>query len=348
MGTIQAFGRTVTNESGMSEIVPMMAPGDEVVALVNNLGGTSNFELSILASACVRLLEGEEYGVRVTRVLVGSYMTSFDMRGASLTILNVQDESELVELLDAPTSAPAWSRCDVWKGDYGRPSAVLVPEVVADDNVALELRLPELTVAEFAPKARAMVLAAATKLAASESLLTQYDTIVGDGDCGITFARGALEIKTRLASGALSVDHPVTMFSGLAEAVSASMGGTSGVLLELMFRKMSSMLSRVESIGAAELCAAYSAGVDAVSLYGGASVGARTMLDALVPSASSLVATQNVQDAAVQARQGADSTAQMTVASAGRSNYLSEVTLQGTPDPGAVAVALVFESFVSE
>jgi dihydroxyacetone kinase len=326
----------------------MMAPGDEVVALVNNLGGASNFELSILANACVRVLEGEDYRARVTRVLVGSYMTSFDMRGASLTILNVQDEPGLVELLDAPTSAPAWGRCDAWKsGGAARPSAAPVPEVAADDKAASDVPLPELAVPEFAPRARAMVSVAVAKLEASESLLTQYDTIVGDGDCGITFARGALEIKTRLASGALSVDHPVTLFSGLADAVSASMGGTSGVLLELMFRKMSSTLSRVESIGAAELCAAYTAGVDAVSLYGGASVGARTMLDALVPSATALAATRSIQHAALQARQGADSTAQMKVASAGRSNYLSEETLQGTPDPGAVAVAAVFESFVA-
>jgi dihydroxyacetone kinase len=325
----------------------MTASGDEVVVLVNNLGGTSNFELSILARACVELLESPLYGVKATRVLVGSYMTSFDMHGASLTILNVQGEPDLVELLDAPTSAPAWSLCDVWKGGDSRPSAVLVPEVVVNDKASPDVRLPELAVPDYESHAKAMIATAVAKLAASESLLTQYDTIVGDGDCGITFARGALEVKTRLANGAISAAHPVTMFSNLADAVSASMGGTSGVLLELMFRKMSSTLSRADSIGAAELCAAYSAGVDAVGLYGGAAVGSRTMLDALVPSASALVATQSLQDAFLQARQGAESTTQMKVASAGRSNYLSEETLRGTPDPGAVAVAVVFESFVS-
>ena len=38
---------------------------------------------------------------------------------------------------------------------------------------------------------------------------------------------------------------------------------------------------------------------------------------------------------------GADGTASMGSASAGRSNYLSEDALSGTPDPGAVAVGLV-------
>jgi triose/dihydroxyacetone kinase / FAD-AMP lyase (cyclizing) len=125
------------------------------------------------------------------------------------------------------------------------------------------------------------------------------------------------------------------------------MGGTSGVLLELMFRKMSSTLSFCANIGMSELCMAVQAGVDAVSLYGGAQVGSRTMLDALVPAASSLVATASLVEAAEKAKAGAESTATMKTASAGRSNYLSEESLLGTPDPGAIAVSIVFEAVSS-
>jgi dihydroxyacetone kinase len=156
--------------------------------------------------------------------------------------------------------------------------------------------------------------------------------------------RGATEVETRLNNGSIPTDHPVTMFAAMADAVSASMGGTSGVLLELMFRKIGSTLSRCETIGAAEMSQAFQAGVDAISLYGGATVGARTMLDALVPAASVLVETNNLKEAAAKAKSGAESTAQMKAASAGRSNYLSEETLEGTPDPGAVAVSIVMEA----
>jgi triose/dihydroxyacetone kinase / FAD-AMP lyase (cyclizing) len=351
--TIQAFGRKVVNKDGGAEdIVPMVAKGDEVVVLVNNLGGLSNFELSILARSCLRVLEGPGYGVKARRVLVGSYMTSFDMRGASLTILNVQDAPELVELLDAPTSAPAWNPYDVWTGSGAdRPSAKPVPEVVADSSLAgavAEAPLPELAVPDFSAKAATMLKAAVKKLAESESLLTEYDTIVGDGDCGMTFGRGAREIEARLSSGVISTDHPVTMFSDVADAVSTSMGGTSGVLLELMFRKISSSLRGVgpSTIGASEMAGAFQAGVDAVSLYGGATVGSRTMLDALVPAAAAVVGTQSLAEAAAEARQGADGTATMKVATAGRSNWLNEQSLEGTPDPGAIAVAVVFEAIV--
>jgi dihydroxyacetone kinase len=333
--TIRTYGRMVDGT-----IQAMMERGDELCVLVNNLGGTSNFEMSILANAAATILE-KEYGCRVTRLLVGSYMTSFDMHGASLTILNLTGvPEELKELLDAPTDAPAWMRCDVLTGD--RP--VEVPEVVpASKDVVAATNLP-LATEEF--NTTDLIKAAATALRDAEPLLTKYDTIVGDGDCGITMKRGATYILDALDKDNLPTGHPVTLFTALADAVSHSMGGTSGVLLELFFRKLSSTLARCPSIGKAEMCSAVQEGVNAISLYGGAQAGSRTMLDALYPAAAALVETQSLTAAADKAREGAIATASMKAASAGRSNYLSEEALVGTPDPGAEAVAIVLEALV--
>ena len=86
-------------------------------------------------------------------------------------------------------------------------------------------------------------------------------------------------------------------------------------------------------------------GVEAISFYGGASVGSRTMLDALFPSTEALLTTSgSIADAAEAAQKGADETGKMESASAGRSNYIGAEVLQGTPDPGAVAVALVLKA----
>lgn len=330
---IQDYGRVVDDQ-----VQPMISKGDELCVLVNNLGGTSNFEISVLANDAVHILEGE-YGCKVTRLLVGSYMTSFDMHGASLTILNLTGApEELKELLDAPTDAPAWHPCDVLVGS--RPAEV--PEVVPKSSGATAAAdLPPIT--EELDLA-SLVKAAATALSDAEPLLTKYDTIVGDGDCGTTMKRGATSVLEQLDSGVIVTDHPVTLCAGLADAVSSSMGGTSGVLLELFFRKMSSTLARASSIGKAEMCEAFQAGADAISLYGGAKAGSRTMLDALLPAAATLVETNDIAQAASAARTGADSTAAMKSADAGRSNYLSEETLEGTPDPGAVAAAIVLET----
>lgn len=353
ISTICSHGRVIVNEdNGEEQIVPLFTVGDEVCVLVNNLGGTSNFEMSILTRSCVKLLEGE-WGVKATRVFVGSYMTSFDMHGASLTILNVTGEKQLLEYLDAPTNAPAWRPCDIWKSNDGpRSSSAHVPEVVTDNKAGTVLEQPDLDIEDFANKAMRMATAAAKTLAESEPLLTKYDTIVGDGDCGITMKRGATEVLRRIENGEISTDHPVPLFAGIADAVSASMGGTSGILLELMFRKISSTLLSYKKeevkIGVPQMCHAFQAGVNAVQFYGGANIGSRTMLDALVPGALSLVAINDLCEAARKAREGADGTASMKSASAGRSNYLSEETLLGTPDPGAVAVAIVLESLAQK
>ena len=341
ISSIQNYGRL--DKDG--QVRPMFQKGDPVCLLVNNLGGTSNFEMSVLANACVKLLESEKFGAKATRVLVGSYMTSFDMHGASLTILNCGEHPEFVEYLDMPTSAPAWSFCDAWQDlSTPRPSTAYVKEVKkVQSSVESTTFTPPASLPDFSSLARKCAETAATQLSEAEPMLTQYDTIVGDGDCGITMKRGASEVLGRLGSGAIPTDHPTPMFAALAQAVSESMGGTSGVLLELMFRKMASAC-HTESVTATTLAEAVQAGVNAVSLYGGAHVGSRTMLDALVPAARALVDSVNVAEAAAKARQGADSTAAMKSASAGRSNYLSQDTLDGTPDPGAVAAAIVFEA----
>lgn len=358
--TILAYGRMVAVQQGQEEgdttskIVPLFEEGDQLCILVNNLGGTSNFEMSILANSCIKYLEGTTgsdgrgLGCKVTRMFVGSYMTSFNMHGVSLTIVNLSGASvELVSLLDAPCDAPAWSGCDIWKSSDGsRPSATERPEVVVDKNTSAEqIQRPPLQFENFAHVARQMIVAAAKALADAEPMLTQYDTIVGDGDAGITMKRGATEVLDRIDKGTIALDHPVSVFADMADAVSDSMGGTSGVLLELMLRKMSSSLSRAgSSIGVLEMAQAFQAGVDAISLYGGATIGSRTMLDAMIPAARALLETKTLSGASSMARLGADSTAEMTSASAGRSNYLSAETLKGTPDPGAVAVAIVFEA----
>jgi dihydroxyacetone kinase len=77
--------------------------------------------------------------------------------------------------------------------------------------------------------------------------------------------------------------------------------------------------------------------------YGGANPGDRTMVDALVPAIQILAKSGNVAAAAKAARSGADATATMTRARAGRSSYVSASNLKGINDPGAEAVALLLE-----
>ena len=344
---IQSYGRKESD----SKIVPLYNPGDELLVLVNNLGGTSNFEMSLLARSIVSQLE-DDAKCKATRLLVGSFMTSFDMQGASVSIMPlVGDVKNMLPYIDAATTATAWGNVDAWVGDgASRPSDIEINEVPGLASTSNESSsLPPVLVENFASIASSVLAQCSKALIEAEPLLTKYDTIVGDADCGITMERGATEISKRLEAGKLQLDHPSLLFADLADAVSASMGGTSGILLELMFRKMSTSLSSSDGgITTKELAAAFKAGVEAISFYGGAQEGSRTMLDALFPASSVIVSgggsVASVREGAEAGRKGADSTAEMDHAEAGRSNYLSKDVLMGTPDPGAVAVAVVLEA----
>jgi dihydroxyacetone kinase-like protein len=77
--------------------------GDSVLAFVNGMGGSPLIELYVMFGELKRILDG--HGIAVARSLVGSYITSLEMAGCSITLLKVDDE--LVRLWDAPVRTPA-------------------------------------------------------------------------------------------------------------------------------------------------------------------------------------------------------------------------------------------------
>ena len=83
-----------------------LAAGDKVLLLVNGMGGTPASELYVVYGRARTLLE--ERGVEVARSLVGNYVTSLEMQGASVTVLRLDEE--LAALWDAPvhTAALRW------------------------------------------------------------------------------------------------------------------------------------------------------------------------------------------------------------------------------------------------
>ncbi|CAB0783759.1 dihydroxyacetone kinase subunit DhaK [Corynebacterium diphtheriae] len=80
-----------------------LCAGERVIALVNGMGGTPSSELYIVYRRVAERLG--QLGVVVERSLVGNYVTSLDMQGASVTLMRVSDE--LLELFDAPVNTVA-------------------------------------------------------------------------------------------------------------------------------------------------------------------------------------------------------------------------------------------------
>ncbi|MBX6343062.1 MAG: dihydroxyacetone kinase subunit DhaK, partial [Thermomicrobiaceae bacterium] len=77
--------------------------GDRVLAFVNGMGGTPLMELYIVFRRVHQVLQ--ERGIAIARSLVGSYITSLEMAGTSITLLRLDDQ--LTELWDAPVHTPA-------------------------------------------------------------------------------------------------------------------------------------------------------------------------------------------------------------------------------------------------
>jgi dihydroxyacetone kinase-like protein len=72
--------------------------GDRVLAFVNGMGGTPLIELYVVFNELNRFLSGR--GIEISRNLIGSYITSLEMAGCSITLLKLTDE--FVQLWDAP------------------------------------------------------------------------------------------------------------------------------------------------------------------------------------------------------------------------------------------------------
>lgn len=299
----------------MADRLSHSVTGDRLALLVNNLGSASALEMQILTRAVL----ATDLGKRVC-LLIGPapLMTALDMHGASLSILPLDDDLEAA--LMEPVPLPAW------------PGAVRI--------VAPTLRpMPgglagEAFTPSQDPVTAARIAAVAQALVAAEDTLNALDAKVGDGDAGTTFAGAARAVLADLDR--LPQAAPAALCRALAERIGRAVGGSSGVLGSIFFAATAAALAE----GAA-WPAALAQGVARVEGYGGAKPGDRTLLDALIPAVEAL-ATGDLDAAAGAASAGAEATARMDRAGAGRSSYLAAGDLAGVQDPGAAGVAEAF------
>jgi dihydroxyacetone kinase len=181
-----------------------------------------------------------------------------------------------------------------------------------------------------------------TALTEAESDLNALDAKVGDGDTGTTFAGAARAVLAAVEEPSLPLADPAQLCLALGRVLASAMGGSSGVLLSIL---LTTTGTRLEQGGS--LADALRAGADAVTEYGGAQLGQRTMLDAALPAIDVLAEGGTLRDAAAAARRGAEGTQHVEATTVGRSSYLSSDSLAGVVDPGASALATVVEAAAS-
>ncbi|CCF32616.1 dihydroxyacetone kinase, partial [Colletotrichum higginsianum] len=161
---------------------------NEVVLLINNLGGVSALELGGITAEVASQLENS-YGIRPVRVLSGTYMTSLNGLGFSISLLNVVNTDiggpSMIQLLDFPTEATGWSSPilkETWeaKNEATREQEADAGQTTKPSDLKYD-----------AAAATKGITAALQRVIAAEPEITKYDTVVGDGDCGIGLKRGA-------------------------------------------------------------------------------------------------------------------------------------------------------------
>lgn len=304
-------------QQAMAEICDKLADhigSQPHVALMNNLGGTTALEMSILSDT----LKESKIGPLLTHIVgPAPLMTALDMHGFSLSLypLGVRD----AELLEAPTEAPAWPKMR----PFAMPGTVPMPRINA----------PKAPLATWNAHHAAIITTCCEALVAAEPVLNMLDAESGDGDTGTTAATAARAMLARL--DALPLDDLSLLFTAIGRELSRSMGGSSGVLLAIFFSAAGE--ASAEGVSATT---ALENGLDRMQEVGGATPGDRTMIDALAPALKSL--RGGLAEAATSAREGADATSRMAKAHAGRASYVRDEKLLGHNDPGAEAVAKVF------
>ena len=303
-----------------------------IAVLINNLGATTEMELAIVARHATLFLDRS--GFTVERLYAGTFLSSLDMAGISISVLGLNDE--WLRWLDAPTTAPAWPNAA-----KQRPRPVnLQSAPPAGVNMAFTAR--ENPESDLGKNVERGIRAACEALFQAEPQLTELDRITGDGDLGASMKRASMVIKEAIPSYPLN-DISATL-KALGHTLRHELGGSSGPLYGVLFLRAGNVLENSGRIGLTEWATAFDEGCRAISELGGAKPGDRTMLDAFDPFLKTLreAGTGTPREALLaavdEAQRGAEATAQMKPR-LGRSSYLQDRVL-GHPDPGAIAVAI--------
>ena len=178
--------------------------------------------------------------------------------------------------------------------------------------------------------------------------LTDLDSAVGDGDFGISLDRGFTAVQAELSANP-PVDLP-SVFKNVAAVLIRTMGGTSGPLLGTFFLRAGVACAGKSELAPGDVVALFQAGVEGIQQRGKATLGDKTMLDALLPAVDAMRSAleagngvaEMVERGAAAAEAGVQATRTMQ-ARKGRGSYLGERSV-GHQDPGATGAHLLLKT----
>lgn len=343
---------------------------EEVVLLINGFGGSPLQELYILNNSVNKALEAD--GIKIHRTIVGNFMTSIDMAGASITVLRVDEE--LKKLVDYPVNTPALT----WGGAMNEQAEAAVEAMQA---IAKALNIT--------PAAAAPAKKAAKKAVEEEDANAVYevegtpaigetintaafvkivekmaDVIIenevpfceadkmGDGDFGMSIAKGFKQLK---ADWATRKKGDIGQFLvSCSEIIKEYCGGASGPIWGSAFKYAGKAMLGKKEVNLTDVAFLFTEANRGVYETGkksfgkGADIGDKTLVDALKPCAIALTKAaeegkklqEGLDLGAKAAHEGAEAT-KSHVATLGRAGTVGERSI-GYPDAGAHGLDVIF------
>ncbi len=313
--------------------------GARIGVVLNSLGTVKQEELFIVYRKVNQLLS--EHGLIIVEPVVGEFITSFDMAGVSLTLFWLNDALE--KSWGAAADAPGFHRGHVGPPDGDQVDAT---QSVRKHSIA--------TGSADSQAAAAVVLAALEaaldEMGAQKDELGRLDAVAGDGDHGMGMHRG-LTAAVAAAKEMLAVSAGAgTVLTSAGDAWSDQAGGTSGALWGVILRGFGQAFGDQARPDTAAVVAGVSTAVHEVQRLGKAQLGDKTLVDVLHPFsealANGLSSGLSMPDAWAAATTTANEAAQATqhlLPKIGRARPHAEKSV-GTPDPGAVSMALIIGS----
>ncbi|PHD22462.1 dihydroxyacetone kinase subunit DhaK [Bacillus wiedmannii] len=326
--------------------------GEEIALLVNGFGGTPLQELYLFNNAVTRELATRN--ITINRVFVGNYMTSIDMAGMSLTVMKLDDE--LKTLLSKECNTPAF-KVD---GPVESVEYVNVLEGAEEKEVSFEIETAEehAVIKDNVITLNNMVYLVdkmSDIIIKNEVPFCELDTHAGDGDFGMSVAKGFKQLKREWHSIVEQENVTIGSFlDGCSMIIMEHCGGASGPIWGGAFRAASKAAGEKRELTVKEFAEMLQAALQGIQSIGersfgrGAVVGDKTLVDALAPCVDSWLASASSEEdmktafekGAEAAVKGAEYTKEI-VARMGRAGTVGERSL-GYPDAGAHALGVIF------
>ena len=185
---------------------------------------------------------------------------------------------------------------------------------------------------------RRLIEGVARAVIAHAGELTALDQAIGDGDHGSNMKRGFEAVLADVDS--LSEKSLPDALRAAGTALVMKVGGASGPLYGTLFMTLGKTLP--ESAERRDVANALDAAIAAVKARGKSDVGAKTMLDVLVPVHAALTGNGPLTGIVERAHQAAEATIPMK-ATRGRASFLGDRSI-GHMDPGARSAAIIVEA----